>query len=96
MDEIFLFLLPQAKANKKLLAAVTGAIWKCAKSQENVLKFNQYDLIHKLIGFLDESEDEDVLTNVIGAIAECCKFSPNRDTLLQAGGLPKLVRANYL
>lgn len=40
----------------------------------------------------DEDEDEDVLTNVVGAIAECCRFPANREVLRQSGGLPPLVR----
>lgn len=36
-------------------------------------------------------ENDDVLTNCVGAIAECVKFQNNRESLRSAGGLPLLV-----
>lgn len=36
-------------------------------------------------------EDEDVLTNSVGAIAECVRFQNNREALRLANGLPHLV-----
>ncbi|XP_076248300.1 armadillo repeat-containing protein gudu [Calliopsis andreniformis] len=80
------------RANKPLLAAVTGAIWKCAISPENVVRFNQNGLVPSLVPFLEEHEDEDVLVNVVGALAECCKDPVNRNVLRVNGGLPKLIR----
>lgn len=82
----------QVRANKKLLAAVTGGIWKCAMSQENIIRFNQNGLVASLVPLLEENEDEDVLTNVVGALAECCKHPSNRDVLRTNEGLPKLVK----
>lgn len=35
--------------NKLLLAAVTGAIWKCAASEENVKKLDLVNLLKKTI-----------------------------------------------
>ena len=86
------------RRNKKLLVAVTGAIWKCAMSSENVVLFNRYELVASLIPLLEENEDEDVLTNVVGALAECCKDSANRDVIRINDGLPRLVAIlfNYL
>lgn len=81
----------QVKANKRLLAAVTGAIWKCAKSLENVTRFNQNGLLQSVVPLLEEHEDEYVLTHVVGALAECCKDPTNRDVLRNNDGLPKLV-----
>ncbi|XP_054000575.1 armadillo repeat-containing protein gudu isoform X1 [Hylaeus anthracinus] len=78
--------------NKRLLAAVTGGIWKCAMSPENVARFNQNGLVLSLVPLLEEHEDEDVLVNVVGALAECCKDPVNRDVLRVNDGLPKLVR----
>ena len=70
---------------------MTGAIWKCAMSPENVNRFNQNNLVAGLVPLLGENEDEDVLTNVVGALAECCKNPTNRDVLRANEGLPKLV-----
>lgn len=36
-------------------------------------------------------EDDNVLTNAVGAIAECVKFQNNREALRNAGGLPLIV-----
>ena len=65
---------------KELMAAVTGAIWKCASSAENVERFQELGLIAVLIKILKENCDAlddlqfnpqkiDVLTNVVGAIS---------------------------
>ena len=87
----------QVRANKKLLAAVTGSIWKCAMTPENIIRFNQNGLVASFVPLLEENEDEDVLTNVIGALAECCKDPSNRNVLRINEGLPKLVNSiNYL
>lgn len=62
------------------MAAVTGAIWKCASSAENVERFQELGLIAVLIKILKENCDAlddlqfnpqkiDVLTNVVGAIS---------------------------
>ncbi|KAF7415190.1 hypothetical protein HZH68_003679 [Vespula germanica] len=79
-------------ANKHLLVAVTGAIWKCAVCPENVKRFNQNNLVASLIPLLQENEEEDVLSNVVGALAECCKDPVNRDILRTHEGLPKLIK----
>ncbi|KZC04660.1 Armadillo repeat-containing protein 4 [Dufourea novaeangliae] len=78
--------------NKSLLAAVTGGIWKCATSPENVARFNRNNVVASLVQFLEEYEDEDVQVNVVGALAECCKDPVNRDVLRVNDGLPKLIR----
>ncbi|XP_015516783.1 armadillo repeat-containing protein gudu [Neodiprion lecontei] len=80
------------RSNKRLLAAVTGGIWKCAMSPENISRFNQNNLVASLVPLLEEHEDEDVLTSVVGALSECCKHPENRDILRTSGGLPKLIR----
>ncbi|KAL6425535.1 hypothetical protein ACFW04_009589 [Cataglyphis niger] len=82
----------EVRANKPLLAAVTGSVWKCAISPENVTRFNQNSLVASLVPLLEENEDERVLANVVGALAECCKDPTNRDVLRANEGLPKLIR----
>lgn len=84
------------RANKHLLVAVTGAVWKCAISPENVTRFNQNDLVVSLVPLLEENEDERVLANVVGALAECCKDPANRTVLRTNEGLPKLVKIAVL
>lgn len=81
----------QVRSNKELLASVTGGIWKCAMSPENIIRFNQNELVVSIIPLLEENEDEDVLTNVVGALAECCKDPKNRDVLRINDGIQKLV-----
>ncbi|XP_053916589.1 outer dynein arm-docking complex subunit 2 isoform X2 [Cuculus canorus] len=76
--------------NKQLLAAVTGAIWKCAISGENVSKFREYKTIETLVGLLTD-QSEEVLVNVIGALAECCQEPVNRATIRKCDGIPPLV-----
>ncbi|XP_032561412.1 armadillo repeat-containing protein 4 [Chiroxiphia lanceolata] len=77
--------------NKKLLAAVTGAIWKCAISIENVSKFREYQTIETLVGLLTD-QPEEVLINVVGALGECCQEQINRGTIRRCGGIPPLVK----
>lgn len=76
--------------NKPLLIGATGAIWMCAKSEDNVKKLDQLRTVNHLISLLNDESDT-VLTNVAGAIAECARFQHNRDTLRNANGLPALV-----
>lgn len=82
----------EVTSNKRLLAAVTGSIWKCAISPENVTRFNQNNLVASLVPLLEENENEQVLTNVVGALSECCKDPNNRNILRVRDGLPKLVK----
>ncbi|KAK0080204.1 hypothetical protein PV325_000302 [Microctonus aethiopoides] len=82
----------RVRMNKPLLAAVTGAIWKCAISPENVTRFNQNGLVASLVPLLEENEDEEVLAHVVGILAECCVDPANRAILRINNGLPKLIR----
>jgi len=77
--------------DKNLLAAVTGAIWKCAISSENVRRLDELLTVRILVQLL-EDEHEEVLTNVVGGLAECCKSAGNRETLRKCGGIPPLVQ----
>ncbi|NXE65918.1 ARMC4 protein, partial [Calcarius ornatus] len=76
--------------NKQLLAAVTGAIWKCAISRENVLKFQEYKTVETLVTLLTD-QPEEVLINVIGALGECCQEEENRGAIRRAGGIAPMV-----
>ncbi|KAM8811602.1 outer dynein arm-docking complex subunit 2 [Eudromia elegans] len=77
--------------NKQLLAAVTGAIWKCAVSGENVSKLQEYKTLEALVGLLTDQPDE-VLVNVVGALGECCQEPINRIIIRKCGGIPPLVK----
>ncbi|XP_014243459.1 armadillo repeat-containing protein gudu-like [Cimex lectularius] len=78
------------KEDKALLSAATGAIWKCAKSIDNVRRLDQLDIITVLVELLKD-EDEQVLKNVAGALAECAKLQHNRDNIGKSGGIEALV-----
>ncbi|NXO70612.1 ARMC4 protein, partial [Phainopepla nitens] len=77
--------------NKELLAAVTGAIWKCAISRENVLKFQAYKTVESLVTLLTD-QPEEVLINVIGALGECCQEEENRGIIRRSGGIAPIVK----
>nr|XP_048317160.1 outer dynein arm-docking complex subunit 2 isoform X1 [Myodes glareolus] len=76
--------------NKERLAAVTGAIWKCSISKENVIKFREYKAIETLVGLLTD-QPEEVLVNVVGALGECCQEYENRAIVRKCGGIQPLV-----
>ena len=50
--------LLQKSDNKELLAAATGAIWKCAISEENVRRFQDLKAIELLVGLLNDQPEE--------------------------------------
>eukprot|EP00075_Anas_platyrhynchos_P017118 XP_027306371.1 armadillo repeat-containing protein 4 isoform X1 [Anas platyrhynchos] len=77
--------------NKQLLAAVTGAIWKCAISGENVSKFHDYKVVEVLVGLLTD-QPEEVLVNIVGALGECCQEPRHRAIIRKCGGIPPLVK----
>ncbi|XP_040831657.1 outer dynein arm-docking complex subunit 2-like [Ochotona curzoniae] len=76
--------------NKERLAAVTGAIWKCSISKENVTKFREYKTIEALVGLLT-NQPEEVLINVVGALGECCQDYESRVIVQRCGGIQHLV-----
>ncbi|XP_041374368.1 outer dynein arm-docking complex subunit 2-like isoform X2 [Gigantopelta aegis] len=76
--------------NKELLAAATGAIWKCAISPENVERFQELKAIELLVALLT-GQPEEVLVNVVGALGELAQSPPNRTKIRKAGGIPHLV-----
>lgn len=78
------------RPNKPLMAAVTGALWKCAASEASVKKLDSLGAVPILVRLLDD-ENDGVLTNVAGALAECAaKLPANRDKIRSAGGIPQL------
>ncbi|XP_049816339.1 armadillo repeat-containing protein gudu [Schistocerca nitens] len=77
--------------DKPLLAAVTGAIWKCSMSPDNVRRFDELRTVEVLVSLLQD-ESEEVLTNVVGGLAQCAKFPHNREVLRNAKGIPLLVQ----
>ncbi|NP_001072494.1 armadillo repeat-containing protein 4 [Xenopus tropicalis] len=76
--------------NKELLAAVTGAIWKCSISRDNVTKFQEYKVIETLVTLLT-NQPEEVLVNVVGALGECGQEPANRAIIRKCGGISPLV-----
>ena len=83
---------PENHGNKELMAAVTGALWKLSMSEENVKCFQELELVPVLINLLkDNSEGLDdlqfnlgkiqVLTNIVGAIAESARTHENRELI---------------
>ncbi|TGZ70260.1 hypothetical protein CRM22_003307 [Opisthorchis felineus] len=85
-----LIVLLAKQDNKELLAAATGAIWKCAISKENVVQFQKLGVIEKLVGLLNE-QPEEVLVNVVGALGEMAKDANNIVTIRRTHGIPPLV-----
>ncbi|GBP40961.1 Armadillo repeat-containing protein gudu [Eumeta japonica] len=81
---------PDNRPNKPLMAAVTGAVWKCAISEACVKRMNSLNAVVTLVALLDD-ENDGVLTNVTGALAECAKFPPNREKIKNANGIPLLI-----
>lgn len=76
--------------NKPLLAAVTGAIWKCSLSQKNVTKFQEFRVVESLVSLMSE-QPEEVLVNAVGALGEFALIPANRDVIRQNGGIERLA-----
>ncbi|XP_053323416.1 outer dynein arm-docking complex subunit 2 [Spea bombifrons] len=76
--------------NKELLAAVTGAIWKCSISRDNVTKFQEYKVIETLVSLLAD-QPEEVLVNVVGALGEFGQEPGYRAIIRKCGGINPLV-----
>nr|XP_061811680.1 outer dynein arm-docking complex subunit 2-like [Nerophis lumbriciformis] len=77
--------------NVKLMAATTGAIWKCCLSPENLDVFQDHKVLETLIGLLT-NQPEEVLVNVVGALAEFSQRPANKITIRKCGGLKPLVQ----
>lgn len=48
----------EAQNNKPLLAAATGAIWKCAISTDNVRRLDDLNTVSILVTLLDNDDEE--------------------------------------
>jgi len=51
-------LLKSALGNMELLVAVTGAVWKCSKTMENVTSFKELKAIDSLVALLNNQPEE--------------------------------------
>ena len=56
-------LLKSALGNMELLVAVTGAVWKCSKTMENVTSFKELKAIDSLVALLNNQPEE--VTNTL-------------------------------
>ncbi|XP_072109990.1 outer dynein arm-docking complex subunit 2 isoform X4 [Mobula birostris] len=76
--------------NKELLAAATGAVWKCAISMENVDRFKNLRIVETLINLL-VGQPEGVLINVVGALGQCARDQTIRAAIRKSEGIEPLV-----
>ncbi|XP_032872079.1 outer dynein arm-docking complex subunit 2 [Amblyraja radiata] len=76
--------------NKELLAAATGAVWKCAISMENVNRFKSLKIVETLIRLL-VGQPEEVQINVVGALGQCARDRTIRATIRRSEGIEPLV-----
>ncbi|XP_072364498.1 outer dynein arm-docking complex subunit 2 isoform X2 [Scyliorhinus torazame] len=76
--------------NKELLAAATGAVWKCAISMENVERFKHLRIVETLISLL-VGQPEEVLINVVGALGQLARDQLIRGAIRRSGGIDPLV-----
>ena len=90
-------------SNKKLLSAVTGALWKVSSDADNVERLIDLGIVPTLIRLLLENSDAlddlqfnplkiSVLTNVVGALAEAAKHQNNRELIKNEDGLAPLIK----
>ncbi|XP_028514589.1 armadillo repeat-containing protein 4 isoform X3 [Exaiptasia diaphana] len=80
--------------NKKLLAAATGAIWKCSVSLENAERFLDYSIVESLTKFLqnpDDPQPEEVQIHIVGALSEFAKVERGRREILACKGCRTLI-----
>lgn len=52
------------RENKELLAAATGAIWKCSISKENVKRFQELKTIESLVSLLNDPTEEVIFYSI--------------------------------
>lgn len=85
--------LLQYKSNTNLLAAVTGAIWKCSidPHTEDVKILQEKKVVEQMVGLLND-QPEEVLVNVIGALGECAQAPANRTIIRKCNGIPMMVK----
>ncbi|KAM8882392.1 outer dynein arm-docking complex subunit 2 isoform 1-T1 [Synchiropus picturatus] len=76
--------------NKQLLAAATGAIWKCSMCAKNMAMFQRYNTLETLVGLLSR-QPEEVLVNVVGALGEFAEIPANKVTIRKCSGIKPLI-----
>ncbi|RVE59027.1 hypothetical protein OJAV_G00200110 [Oryzias javanicus] len=76
--------------NKELLAAATGAIWKCSISKENVVIFQHDKVLESLSGLLTD-QPEKVLINVAGALTEFLQIPANNAAIRKCDGIRPMI-----
>lgn len=54
-------------------------------------RFREYKAVEALVGLLSD-QPEEVLVNIVGALAECCQEQINRTIIRKCGGIPPLVK----
>ena len=59
--------------NKDLLAAATGAIWKCAISEDNVMRFQELRAIEQLVALLNDQPEEVAFFVMHSFLLKCLK-----------------------
>ncbi|KAF7225461.1 armadillo repeat-containing protein 4-like [Nothobranchius furzeri] len=69
--------------NKKLLTAVTGAIWKCSASTKNVAFFQKCNTLETLVALLNAPQSDYVLFHITKALIEFVQTPENRAAVLQ-------------
>lgn len=84
-------LLDSTPSSKELLIAVTGAIWKCCENhQTNVESVVKLTAVRKLVALM-ESQPEDVLVNIVGALGACASTASGRAAIKESGGINLMV-----
>lgn len=73
-------------ANDRFIEATTGAIWKCAKSMDNVIVLSNRSALSALMDLLRNigNARSKTMVNVIGAIAELLQLQSNRPSFRDA------------
>ncbi|PSN34412.1 Armadillo repeat-containing protein 4 [Blattella germanica] len=83
--------------DKPLLAAVTGAIWKCAISPDNVRRLDELNTIKTLVALLEDENEElifllngtngPMLENVCRVLGECANEMESMEIIDQLDGV---------
>eukprot|EP00053_Salpingoeca_punica_P004679 m.50322 g.50322 ORF g.50322 m.50322 type:complete len:1027 (-) comp12893_c0_seq1:261-3341(-) len=70
----------------------TGAVWKCSvDNPENVAIFSELKAVESLVGLLN-SQPEEVLVNIAGALSELANNEKCRKSVRSSGGIEPLIR----
>lgn len=82
--------VPAYHDNRPLMAALTGAVWKCAISPENVEVLRELNCVSLLIA-LSSAQSEEVLVNIMGALAEMAKDQQSRTNIRKVNGIQAMI-----